>query len=746
MTPTGTPPLETPAEAPAGAREEASAEATTHASADAWAGAVADASAHASALRALFDRVQGRRTVAFLAPALAGMQVIANVLLPWLLPGVSLTTQLLRYAIALAPFAAWLVVRGRSRPVPSPARAIEARAGGCDNLLVTAEELLRHPERARPGIRDHVLALAAARARALDVPRLFPVARPVVLCVVAIAAGTSVMVATRDRPGLLAPSRRAGSPPGTPGVAGGDGLRVEVAVESPAYLRRPDTTLVDPARIEVTAGSRLRLRVEARADAVRLETLEGRRALSAGDAPNAPGRPRTFTGDLLATADGFLALEATAGGDAPPVRRLVGLSVREDPPPRVRITAPGRDLFIPDGNRALDIAIEAEDDHALASLRLRYTRVSGSGERFTFSEGEVPVAVTRRDGARWTARAAWALAPLALEPGDVLVYRALAADDRPGAPPVESDAFLAEVLMPGGEAASGFALDADEERYALSQQMIVLKTERLEARRGALSTEAFAQEAAALAAEQRRVRAEFVFMMGGEFAELVTDETAMGELDETHEAEAEDDLSAGRMANRGRSALLAAIRAMSRAAVRLTEADTRAALPLEREAVKQLEEAFARSRFLMRALSQRERLDEARRLSGTADGTGRRVGPEAAGAAPSRAVALRRVLADVAALAAAPAPAPGDAAAMLAAAQAVLREDPSGDAARAVAARLEAAAGAARAGRAADARAALAEAATALGAELGRSLRVAPAGRALERRRLEGALADRRAR
>ena len=65
----------------------------------------------------------------------------------------------------------------------------------------------------------------------------------------------------------------------------------------------------------------------------------------------------------------------------------------------------------------------------------------------------------------------------------MVVYRAAATDKRPGAPPSESDSYIAEILAPGSEAVAGFAIDQDQERYALSQQMIIVKTERLIAKR-----------------------------------------------------------------------------------------------------------------------------------------------------------------------------------------------------------------------------------------------------------------------
>ena len=37
------------------------------------------------------------------------------------------------------------------------------------------------------------------------------------------------------------------------------------------------------------------------------------------------------------------------------------------------------------------MAIEADDDLALASLTLKYTTASGAGENFEFKDGDVPV-------------------------------------------------------------------------------------------------------------------------------------------------------------------------------------------------------------------------------------------------------------------------------------------------------------------------------------------------------------------
>jgi hypothetical protein len=191
---------------------------------------------------------------------------------------------------------------------------------------------------------------------------------------------------------------------------------------------------------------------------------------------------------------------------------------------------------------------------------------------------------------------------------------------------VESDAWLAELLSGRGDGGAGFAVDPGELRYALSQQMIVLRIERLiaardsaarDVRRAPLDPETLVRQAENIAVEQRRVRAEFVFMMGGELAEDVSGGDVLGDLNEHQHAEADADLSAGRVRNEGRAAVFAAIRAMSRTTTALSDTVLVSALTSAREAVGHLERAFSSARFLMRPLVEREAIDPTRRLSGS---------------------------------------------------------------------------------------------------------------------------------
>ncbi|HVZ49741.1 MAG TPA: hypothetical protein VG916_13230 [Gemmatimonadaceae bacterium] len=647
-------------------------------------------------------------------------------------------------ALALGAIAAAVAARPG---VSTAALAAEHAAPESRNLIVTALELSADggdgaslPPATTPYVADVVLRRASVLAGRLDPARLFPAWRRA-LTVAAVAVVWVVALARVTGGSLVGPAAS--------GIATID--RVDADVTPPAYTGRAPRTLRNPDRIELLEGSVVTLHVRANADAIVVRTADS----SAGAGVH-PGSDGAFTVQVPAAATGFVTLEprAVAGAAGAPGAagpdRLIGLTVVPDAAPAARVTAPGKDLVMPDGNRTLDVAVEAGDDIGIASLTLKYTKVSGSGERYTFVEGEVPLALTRASATAWQGRVHWNLGSLGLDAGDIVVYRAVVADARPGRAPVESDAFIAEVASPGMVAADGFALNPEEDRYALSQQMIVLKTARLIEGRGRLAADVFADSAAAIAAEQRRVRAEFVFMMGGEVNDAGANDNT-GDLNEEAEAAGEADILAGREANQGRIALRRATRAMSLVARELDRAAADTALVYARQAVKDLEEAFSRNRILLRALAQREDLDPARRLSGT-DFSDLSRAPRALlpVADDARARALRDVLGGIARLRrgdrvadGAAAGVTGDAREASALAERVLRLDPSSAAMQGAARSLTDAAAALARGDTVPARRSLDAASLAVAAEMRRALPPDPAaGPALERGAARGALAD----
>jgi hypothetical protein len=611
-------------------------------------------------------------------------------------------------------------------------RAAEASLPASRNLITTAGELA-----ARGGggaIAGAIMEDAAALLDRVPPRRVQPLSRGAVMATMAAAAWLLALTAFTQRPASL-PQFVAGERD-APRI-----LDVDVVVLPPAYVGGAPVRLTDPERVEALAGSRLQVTVRAAASVVLMENVAGGRALEAATA-------RTFTTEVRVEGDDFVAFEPRGGDGAAGVRRMFGITALRDQPPRVTIVTPGRDLILPTPDSVLLLEIETEDDHAVASLALRYTRVTGFGEQFTFVEGDVPLEVTRQGARRWTARARWPLAALELERGDMVVYRAIATDRRPGGAAAESDTYMVEIGDANVAAAGGFSVEEDPDRYALSQQMLIVLTERLMARRGSMDPAAFAAEARTLAAAQRRVRAEFIFMLGGELSDgeehgadpdhAGHDHDEMTQLHEEAHARADLDVLEGRMGSQGRGELVRAIRSMSHAATLLTDVNMEEALRAEQTALLFLQRAFSRSRYILRAFTERERLDLERRLTGSLADVASHARPRREEPVDSATVALRRILADAAASSAGGGGGQ-DAAAL---ARAVLAVDGTDPVLQEVAALLADAAAAHSARRGADARARLDEAVMKLGRHVRLQLRPAPLAAPLELLRLDGALTD----
>jgi len=483
------------------------------------------------------------------------------------------------------------------------AECIEA-AGSLDNLVVTTVDLHERPRAVADGIRDEIARQAGARVTELDVTRVVPLGQPLAVAMT-VALGAVVLV-TMGWPGSLGP--RDGWPvpavfgarvqASTPGI---DGVTVQVV--PPDYSGRPSETFTAPVQITVVAGSRVRLMVASEADGVVAE-LAGLPSLElSGDRDG-------FAGEWLAERSTGVAIRPAGGAGRD--TKFLSVIVVPDASPVIRVPTPGKDVAITGTKGRLAIEVEAQDDLGLASLVVKFTKASGGGESLTFTEGEVPLAISRPDGRpddrHWRGRAEWILDGLDLSDGDVLVYRAMARDRNPNGGPVQSEQYLVEVGRLAGAVGSGFALPAEEKKYAISQQMVIYKTEQLIASVKGLPSrslgEGWLEQNQMLAVEQRMVRAEVVFLGGGDVQ------------DEVEEAAHSHEVTEGRLASTGRAEMLKAINFMSRAEGELNAGRAPEALVLEREALKSLERAFDRRRYFLRTLPDRSRIDVTRRLTG----------------------------------------------------------------------------------------------------------------------------------
>jgi hypothetical protein len=484
----------------------------------------------------------------------------------------------------------------RRRDASEAARAIERARPGCRNVVITAEELLRHPERAAPWMRARVLAAARALVEAESPSAAVPLARPIVMFIVLVSAGGLIVGASSRRGSDAARavvshlSRGGTASPSAP-------LKIVVKVTPPAYTGLSPREQTNPDRVEVLQGSRVSLVVTGPAAAWTIRF--GTRPVTVTRSGEAT------TAAMTLSESGYFAIEPTEAPGGSPDRRLLPVAVTPDSAPIVRIDAPGRDLVLPGVRRPVPLRATASDDFGLQSFELRYTKVSGTGEQFEFEEGSLPLGVTRASEVAWKGSAEIAVGALGLEPGDALVYRVVARDRRPGESGLaSSETFFIEIAGPGQVALEGFEMPPDRVRYALSQQMIVLKIQRLRARERTLGRAALEEATAAIASEQRAVRANFIFLMGGHVE------------DEEEEAERSSEIAEGRLQSPARKEINSAIDHMSRAEQGLTAVNTGAALPPARAAVEALQRAFGRSRYILRSVPVRSGIDPARRLTG----------------------------------------------------------------------------------------------------------------------------------
>ena len=551
-----------------------------------------DAAAADLLVSAFLDTIERRiRLLDVLRAGTIGLVTTAAAFVPVRLLGLASGPALLvaaTFGLIAGGAIAWL--RRARRHASAAAALVERALPESRNVVFTARELIATPAGTAPWVRRRVVDGAARVLAPADPATIVPIGTDVWWLS---AAALAAIVTMAFVPAGWAHLARGVSAPGmdqkTP--AASTALHVAVTVVPPLYTGLPQRRLTDPATLEIVAGSRLTVALEGSgAWSIRF----GSRVLLTASASERRS-------EIVPADSGYFAIERSGAAEA----RLIPVTVTPDRAPTVRIEAPGRDLLLPAAPGRVELSVVAGDDFGLASLSLAYTKVSGSGEQFEFSEGTLPLTIARDNGRAWRATGAFDLAALKLEPGDSVVYHAVAQDARPGGQGTSSsDTFFVEIAGPGQVALPGFELPPDRERYALSQQMILLKLQRLRARAATMSREALTQEVEGLGAEQRSVRANFIFLMGGSVE------------DEEQEAAQSNEIQEGRLENSARHEISTAIRHMSEVETALGAVDTGAALPPAKAAVEALQRAFGRNRYFLKTLAERSRIDPSRRLTG----------------------------------------------------------------------------------------------------------------------------------
>ena len=305
-----------------------------------------DASTPADRVRAIFERGRGRLlTRDLLHGVAAGALAVAA--------GIAVAPAMLIVVAAGLGIAATVVaLRRHLRTTSRVAVLIERGDPALRNLVITAEELLRHPNRSAGWIGRRVFEDAAARLSAVDLGAAVPIGRAATAAVaaVALAALMPVVVRTIDGRAERQLPVVAGNPARGPSA-------IEVRLEPPSYSRRPPAVLTNPARIDALEGTRLTLVVTNPPGAVQVRF--GDRQLPVSQRSDGPAI------DLTLVESGYFAIESGHRETAREPVRLIAVAVTPDRAPDVRVERPGRDLLLPDVRAVVDVAAVAADDIGL---------------------------------------------------------------------------------------------------------------------------------------------------------------------------------------------------------------------------------------------------------------------------------------------------------------------------------------------------------------------------------------------
>lgn len=396
-----------------------------------------------------------------------------------------------------------------------------------------------------------------------------------------------------------------------------------VRIEPPAYTRLPARVLGDVESIQALSGSRLLVF----GDGESLPTMVSR---SLADSA-ARGRDGALPTPVIARSEHGWQLMSNVPPSPMEIRLMRGTFTRlllvdgyADSIPRVVLRIPGRDSVLRSVTGTLVLDALLHDDIGLANGAFELIVSSGEGERFTART--VLVGSRRLSGEHEALlHASFTLDSLKLGPGDLIHMRAVAHDANPApkreagssetrsfriARPDEYDSLSVEPAPP-----------PEVDKSLMSERMLLLLTEKLLARRAALTATMFGDESHNLAREQARLRlavGDAVFQrLGGEAS-----------AEDAHDANSTDPhgitmvngkltlpgsagaggVSASGMLEEGEDSpviginkpLLEAYNAMWDAGRALELADVRGAIPHMRVALAAIERARAASRLYLR--------------------------------------------------------------------------------------------------------------------------------------------------
>jgi hypothetical protein len=419
---------------------------------------------------------------------------------------------------AVLAVAAWRIVRP-----PAPRRfalLAEERIPELENRLITAFDVaIGDPDSlvARAFVADAERRLAEVDVRGVAPLKLGP---PVVVLIsawsLALAFAIAFPTAAREAMWRWVTPRdsyeqrwrevRASTLPAvpTPPMPVFDEMRWRITPPAYAGLAAVDGRGDEP--LQALAGSRVRLRSAffRRWSAVRATRIGG------GALPVRREGGEWWVEWSQSPGERGISLEALAGGEVVS-RRVVPVIVTPDRAPDVQLTAPGADLVLATPRGRVPIRATATDDYGVGPFILSWSRTRGSGETFQYLEGTWPFGSLRRTDAGVAGELALDLDALQLQPGDVIHVRAVASDRNTVTGPGESVSRTRTIRIARPDEMDqvntevGFPMELPKDPL-LSQRMLLIKTQRLQAERARIPEAELRRRAAEIASDQGRLR------------------------------------------------------------------------------------------------------------------------------------------------------------------------------------------------------------------------------------------------
>ena len=589
--------------------------------------------------------------VAWRAARLRALAILAAYALPWIaalaacaLRFVGRTPALLVAGVGLLLFALAAALQWRRRDLRWLLRALNARPDMEDSadLLAAAAPAGMLQQLQRNRLQQRLAAHPADLRAAWPWPRL----AASTLAAALLLAGASLWP-------QRSPETSSGALPVTPAATSPPRLASsQLQLTPPRYTGLP-ARRINALSLSAPQGTQLRwtLAFTGSPDRVALVFLDGRRL---------PLQQREGGWQAEMRLDASALYRIELGGRLLDSAKPHRLDALPDRPPQLKVLAPARSLTIaPPGQAGWMLVFEVEDDYGVppqASLQL--TLAQGSGENIAFRETSLTL---RGQGTplrrRFTHHVS--LATLGLQPGDDLIARLVAQDNRSPQPQqVQSPALILRVQPPANEEASGIegVVKRVLPAYFRSQRQIILDAEALLKQKSKLSGERYLEKSDALGVDQRILRLRYGQFLGEEAEDGPTlptaDEagqdatggdhaghdhptpppaTTFGadvDLLETYGHTHDQAEAATLLDPQTRATLRLALGQMWQSELHLRQGDPQRALPFAYKALGYIKQVQQAERiYLARVGPQLPPVDESRRLGGKRDGLAARPDP-----------------------------------------------------------------------------------------------------------------------